>query len=116
MGSLGTLEEDVQEGEFNITQKNLFMSERLEIISQKEDFYSVNGIENIKLDGDLTVLCNVDFEDIFPLDLIKEIEGLDYSGKIYSDIHQKLFNKNFLLRYNNNNNIHIYIDKFMNYF
>ena len=98
LGALGTLVEDQEQGEYTITQKNLFMSERLQIKRGTAGFYTVNGIENVKLDGDLTVLCNVDFEDIFPLDLVSEIEKLDYSEKIYKEIRGKLFDKNFLFR------------------
>lgn len=98
LGALGTLVENKEQGEYTITQKNLFMSERLQIKKANTGFYSVNGIHHVKLDGDLTVLCNVDFEDIFPMDLISEIEKLDYSNKIYTKIREKLFNKNFLFR------------------
>lgn len=97
-GALGTLVEDAKEGEFSIGDKNKFMSERLQVLQMKNHFYSVNGVQNIKLDGDLTVLCNVDFEDLFPEDLVKEVTDLDYSSGVYRRIKEKLFAKNFLFR------------------
>lgn len=98
LGSMGTLVEDAKEGEYAIGDQNKFMSERLHVVQMKNNFYSVNGIDNIKLDGDLTVLCNVDFEDLFPEDLVKEVSELDYFTGVYRRVKEKLFAKNFLFR------------------
>jgi hypothetical protein len=98
LGELGTLTQGAQEGEYSIGHKNQFMSQRLMVEKGKFGLYNVNGIDNVQLNGDLTVLCNVDFEDLFPEDLIKEIQKLDYSKKVYANIKDKLFHKNFLFR------------------
>ena len=98
LGSMGTLLENNEVGEFSIGEKDKFLSERLKLEGIQDNVYCVNGIDNVRLDGDLTVLCNVDFEDLFPEDLIKEIEGLNYSKDVYQKIQQKLFDKNFLFR------------------
>jgi hypothetical protein len=98
LGSMGTLVENKEVGEFSIGEKDKFMSERLKLEVMGDNVYSVNGIENVRLDGDLTVLCNVDFEDLFPEDLMNEMEGLDYSRDVYNKVKEKLFDKNFLFR------------------
>ena len=113
MGTLGntevvldgveTLVRDTQTSkEFKSRDNGKFLKERLEVKHIKGNLYEVNGIANVLIKGHLSILCNVDFEDMFSDELRGEIQKLNYQKEPYKLIKEKLFHKNFLLRLLNN--------------
>lgn len=82
---------------FDSEDNEEILKKRLQIL-KNNNHYTVNGVPNIFLEGDLSILCNVDFQDLFSLELNKKIQKFNYLKEPYSYIKEKLFDKNFIFR------------------
>lgn len=90
-------QKSVNKSFFDSEDNEQILKKRLQILNNGKN-YTFNGIPNIFLEGDLSILCNVDFQDLFSFELNKKIEKFNYMKEPYSFIREKLFDKNFIFR------------------